>query len=202
MLLVQLNVNGKEDTLILGPHETSVTTHHANKDVPLEVTTNYQGPKDAIRSFGYIASEISGSLPIRFYDVAASTQRRLTAPGVLTNAMKTLAFVRNVSNSPVVVVPHVVEAGAESPKRVDGPSVTIGPNSSVQLDLQVIFKDLGQLGISRATVSIDSSAPAGSMVASLTQIISPKLIEDIPFRTGNSERFMRGGVSAPLDEGL
>ncbi len=157
----------------------------------VDLDVSFTGPNDALRVFGYVASRSDGTLPIRTYDPKAATSQVLSAVGLIT-ADETHASIRNLTAAPVVVTPQLTPVGTDLSKSVTGTPVLVPPLSSVEIPLLPSLKALSLQGVQRATLFLNNDAPAGALVAALDQRVMPDLLEDIPFKTGNPLRYMRG----------
>lgn len=105
---------------------------------------------------------------------------------------ETHVTLRNVTESAQRVVPHFAEVGTDTPKHADLPALMIPPATSLELPVQDALLNLREQGVSRASLYIESDAPKGALIGSTTQIVQEGLLEDIPLRASNPQRFMRG----------
>jgi hypothetical protein len=186
--------NGSEDSpIVLGPHETVLRNHRFEPDAKKVVAfdANYDGPVDAIRIFGYVKNWKIGSFPLRFSDPSASTSASLTAIGLRT-ATPTHIALQNLSDEQVEYHLHFAEIGTEKPKVLDTPPARLQPHSGETISATAKLRQLSDMGVERATVTLETAADSKSFVAAATQELHDRLLEDIPFRTSNPRIFMRG----------
>jgi hypothetical protein len=200
-VVAKLMIRGMSETIQLQPNETVVRVRKASgEDIsPLvDFDVSFTGPIDALRVFGYIASRADGALPIRAYDPKAATSQVLSAVGLNTGS-ETHAVVRNLSSQPFLVTPSLRPVGTDFSKIVTGTPVFMPPFSSLEIPIDSYLKELSALGVQRATLYLNSKAPVGEVIAALDQRIARGLLEDIPFRTANPPRYMRGAYPLRWD---
>jgi|GEM_PF-3697445 len=192
--MATINMNGRASKLALGPHETVLKSFRAQgedgEDQSFAADVSFDGPKDAIRTFGYIESNSTGSLPIRFYDPAAATQNSISAPGLLTRVMAHVVA-RNLSAHAIRVLPHWSEVGSQKPRSADGFPVIIPPGAAVSVPLDGMKAILNK-GVERATLTLGTDAPKGALIGAVTEEVEDSVLEDVPLRAGNPLQFMRG----------
>lgn len=191
---VLVRLSGDEETTVaVAPHETVLRRRvfDSNKIHAMSVEVGYDGPVDAVRAFGYVSEGFNKSFPLRFSDPAASTSAPLTAVGLRTSAPTHIAL-RNLQGTAASYHLHFAEIGSLKPKVVDTPAETLEALSNQELTITKSLKQLGDMGVERATLTLVTQATSKGLVAAATQELASDLVEDVPFRPSNPRRFMRG----------
>ena len=138
-----------------------------------------------LRVVGVVSGAHGYAAPIRFYDPATSTFPSLTAVGVDTSA-ETIAVLHNISDEPVRYTPILAEATLDEPRKITLPTEALQPHSDKVINLTRALNSLRTKGSICQHTTLQSQAPDGAFVGSLTQIFhEDDLIEDIPLRTAN-----------------
>jgi len=157
------------------------------------------GPSDSLRADGLITGPNGYGAPIRFYDLTTSTSQALTSVGLDPSA-KTYVTVHNVLNQAVTVNPILREASlsAGQEKKLAPVSLDAYSTTSIPIDSKLKLFDVART--SRVSLTLDTSAPTGALVGSVTQIgAEDGIVEDVPLKTSNAAAFARGAYPLRWD---
>ena len=191
---VAFALNGDAEQITIAASETVLRkkeTPADNASTLLSVDASSTGSIDALRVFGFVSDPIDGPHPVRTYDVATATSQTLSSVGLVTSHDTHVAL-RNLSASPQIVTPSLAPIGDSSTTPVTLPPVLVPSKSAVEVPISSALIALAGAGKTRATLLLKSTAPQGSFVGAVDQLVYPGLTQDIPFKTGNPRRYMRG----------
>lgn len=187
------------------PHSTRITT--LDSDTLDQVTPSnpffhdlsFAGPLDSLRVAGYVAPDNGSPLPLRYYDPAVSTSTNLTAVGIDTSEPIHMT-VYNVTNNPYIVTPELRTATDEPSEPVTVPPLSVPAHGATYIDIGQALRTLASRSATLATVTLATTAPAGSLVGALSQEKAVvDAVEDAPFRTSNPSIYMRGFYPFTVD---
>jgi len=171
----------------------------ASGRAPLSCEIVSDGAVDALRPVGSVTAP-GYSAPVRFYDPKTATFPSLTAVGLETTA-ETHVTIHNVTDTQIELTPILREAALVKPYTQNLAARMLAPHGSTEIDIGDLLRAFQAKSILPATLTLESAAPKGALVGSVTQISSPdRLVEDIPLRTSNPPAFARGSYPLRWDE--
>lgn len=137
------------------------------------------GPSDSLRADGLITGPNGYGAPIRFYDLTTSTSQALTSVGLDPSA-KTYVTVHNVLNHAVTVNPILREASLSAGQEQKLAPVSLDAYSTTSIPIDSKLKLFDVARTSRVSLTLDTSAPTGALVGSVTQIgAEDGIVEDV-----------------------
>lgn len=163
----------------------------APPEMPASCEITSDGAVSALRVIGVVEAERNYAAPIRFYDTATATFPSLTAVGVETSA-EVHVVVHNVTDAPVLFTPVLSEATLGVPRKTNLEPRVLLPHAHMLVPLRRGLAELAGLGISNATLTLQSDAPKGAFIGALTQETVDGLVEDVPLKTSNRARNAAG----------
>lgn len=198
-ITVTSRITGRDqDHFTLEPHSTRITTLNSDTldqvalSSPFFHDLSFAGPLDSLRVAGYVAPNNGSPLPLRYYDPAVSTSTNLTAVGVDT-AAPTYVAIYNVTNAPYTMTPELRTATDEPSDPVTVPPMSVPAHGATYIDIGSALRTLASRSAPLATLTLATTAPAGSLVGALSQEkVAVDAVEDVPFRTSNPPIYMRG----------
>jgi hypothetical protein len=204
-VIVSLRSGDETESMDVAPNHTVIRRIPVDRDrpggvKPFAIDINYQGAPNAIRAFGFIENAGDDNIPIRFYDPDTATSKDLTAVGLELNEVPHVSIL-NLTSQPVNITPALAAVSNSAPNISTGATTVLGPHEAVEVPVQGLLSSYAANGATRVTLTIKTDAPIGGIIGAVSQIDSKTgVMEDLPLKTGNPARFMRGAYPLRWDQ--
>lgn len=195
--------DGKSQDVYIAPFATEYLRRHANfsdtnhkpagMGESVKLTTS--GPPGSLRAAGFVASADGGfTSSIRFYDPQTVVQPNLFATQFRVKNAVPRMVLKNTSATDISARPRFLPSAGTSGDLVELPSVTLGPQEVVEVDLDsLVATAAGRADLDVVSVEVMNSGPSGSLIGALYSTDAPTgTVYDVPLRDSGPIRNSTG----------